>query len=151
MRDLLALSSPTLANISSLIASHTAPCAEGPGSASNPDGASPLTPAIRKFLDQTFSLDSISAVRAALESARSNDKLGEDVQAWADEQANIMDARSPTGMAVALEGYKRALAAKRLDVVLRNGTFHLSAARGDHRACHALPAFLPYIETRLTI
>ena len=121
MRDLAALSSPTLSNISSLIASHTAPQAEGTGGKENRDGASPLTPAIRKFLDQTFSLDSVAAIRSALDKAQSSDKLGEEVKAWAKEQAQFMDARSPTGMAVALEGYTRAKKSKRLDQVLKNG------------------------------
>ena len=48
------------------------------------------------------------------------------VRDWASEQKKIMDQRSPTGMAVAMEGYLRALQAKRLDVTLENGLSRFS-------------------------
>lgn len=125
IRELSNHPNPTLANLSALISTYTSPFADGPGSKQNPDGSAPLSPEVRKFLDETFALDNIAAIHAALGSAASNDK-SEDVRTWAGEQLKLIDARSPTGMAVALEGVRRAKAEKRLDVVLKNGMYHLS-------------------------
>ena len=59
----------------------------------------------------------------ALSAAQSNEKLSAQVKHWAGEQQILLEHRSPTGMAVALEGYRRAQKAKRLDVVLDNGEY----------------------------
>ena len=45
------------------------------------------------------------------------------IREWATKQKQVMEQRSPIGMGVAMEGYLRALHAKRLDVTLENGAF----------------------------
>ena len=74
------------------------------------------------FLDHAFGQSSIQEVYAELEKAENDYEVKDDIRAWAGEQKKIMHARSPTGMAVALEGYQQAKQAKRLDVTLENGT-----------------------------
>jgi len=76
---------------------------------------------VRKFLDKTFKHDNVNAIYQGLEKAEADESLSAEVKAWAKEQKAFMDVRSPTGMAVALEGYRRAAGAKRLDVVLQGG------------------------------
>ena len=49
-------------------------------------------------------------------------EISDQVKTWAEQQKKLMDLRSPTGMAVALEGYLQAKKAKRLDLTLGNGT-----------------------------
>lgn len=114
--------SPTLSNLSALIASYSPPLPSssnsGPSSKSNPDGHSPITGEIRTFLDYAFSHDSIYEIYKTLKETAANEQLSEALRKWAGEQKDTLDAKSPTGMAVALESYKRAKAAKRLDQAL---------------------------------
>jgi 3-hydroxyisobutyryl-CoA hydrolase len=51
----------------------------------------------------------------------SDDKLEGATRDWAKAQKVHMDERSPTAMAVALEGYKKAKKSQRLDRTLENG------------------------------
>ena len=62
--------------------------------------------------------------------AAEDESLTSGVNEWAKVQREMMDLRSPTGMAVALEGYRKAKKAQRLDVTLQNGAvIHHSRAR----------------------
>lgn len=119
------LSNPTITSISSIISASTpsTPSASSINSKSNPDGTSVIKGEIREFLDKTFRSKSVKEIYEKLQSAESNQVLSEEVRAWAKEQREYMDARSPTGMAVALEGYRRARSVKRLDVTLKNGQY----------------------------
>lgn len=134
MTEVAQLSNSNLASISSVIAASSAsPAIAGSvNSKSNPDGSSPIKGDIRVFLDQTFKLKSIQAIYEKLESAQNDASLSEEVKAWAKEQQKLMDLRSPTGMAVALEGYRRARQIKRLDVTLRNGKLPYRACYDEH-------------------
>ena len=118
------LDNPTLSQISSIVSSFAPPTPSSSGPTSTkatPDGPSLITGEIRDFLDKTFSLADLKRIYQALSKAAEDEALSEGVRTWAKEQKAIMDLRSPTGMAVALEGYRKAKKAQRLDVALRNG------------------------------
>ena len=118
------LDNPSSSLISSIVASHSPPPppAKSPSSSREyPDGPCPITGDIREFLDNTFNLESIADIHAALGKAEEIDSLSDGVKAWAKTQKEMMDMRSPTGMAVALEGFRRARQAHRLDETLQNG------------------------------
>jgi 3-hydroxyisobutyryl-CoA hydrolase len=121
------LSTPTLPKISNIVSSFSgpAPTSDGVSSKETPDAHSPITGSIRQFLDKTFSKDSINKIYESLDKAsKGEDGVSEDVKSWAEKQKSLMDMRSPTGMAVALEGYRRAKKSQRLDVTLQNGQSH---------------------------
>jgi 3-hydroxyisobutyryl-CoA hydrolase len=61
-----------------------------------------------------------------------NEQLSAELRQWAGEQKAILDAKSPSGMAVALESYKRAKAAKRLDNTLLNDMAMATAFSVSH-------------------
>jgi 3-hydroxyisobutyryl-CoA hydrolase len=115
----------SLESLASLLSSkHTAaPQDTAPSSKSSPEGPTPITGTIRDLLESTFSLKSVPEIHEALGQAASDESLSEEAREWAKVQAGLMDERSPTGMAVALEGYRRVKKAKRLDVALVNGMF----------------------------
>lgn len=114
---------PTSENLSKLISSFNLPTSttSEPSSKSNPDAKSPITLEIRQFLDNTFSATSVKEIHFRLVSARKNENLSAEVKKWAEVQIGYLEEKSPTGMAVALEGYHLARKSKRLDQTLRNG------------------------------
>ena len=123
--DIQQLANPSSVQISTLIANHSAPPptkGTAPSSKASRDGHTPIKADIMDFLDHAFGQSSIQEVYAELEKAENDYEVKDDIRAWAGEQKKIMHARSPTGMAVALEGYQQAKQAKRLDVTLENGT-----------------------------
>ncbi|OXG36783.1 3-hydroxyisobutyryl-CoA hydrolase [Cryptococcus neoformans] len=128
--------SPTPANISSLISAYTAPASttNEASSKSSPDGHTPIKGEIRKFLDKTFNKKSIQEIYAALDKSQSDDKLSSDVKEWAAQQKLQMEARSPTGMAVALQNYRKARETRRLDRTLLNDISMATAYCGTNRA-----------------
>lgn len=83
------------------------------------------------FLDHAFGQTSIQEVYAELEKAGGDYDVKDEIRAWAGEQKKIMDSRSPTGMAVALEGYRQAKQAKRLDITLENGRYKTSVSTAN--------------------
>lgn len=114
---------PTLRQISTIVSAYhpPAPSADaGPSSKSSPDDHTPITGEIRQFLDKAFGLRTVPEVYAALEAGVNDQQLSQAVRDWAAVQKEHMETRSPTGMAVALEGYNRARKAQRLEEVLRN-------------------------------
>jgi len=122
LHEITQLSDPNFAQISAIIsASSPPPSVSESNSKKNPDGHTAIKGDIRKFLDKTFKHDSVNAIYEGLEKAETDESLSTEVKTWAKEQKAFMDMRSPTGMAVALEGYRRAIGAKRLDVVLHGG------------------------------
>ena len=130
------LPEPTLGNVARLIAAYQAPAPESsaaPSSKASPDGPSPITGEVRRFLDSTFSLQEVSEIYAALTTAIESAETSEAVKSWAQEQKKIMDMRSPTGMAVALEGYRQARKSKRLDKTLQNDLSMATAFSGPKR------------------
>jgi 3-hydroxyisobutyryl-CoA hydrolase len=110
--------SPSTRNISDLIASYAPPSSSEVNSKSNPDGSTVITGEIRKFLDATFSKNSLTEVYRALEKGEKHES--QEVKDWAAEQKAILDAKSPSGMAVALAAFKKAREAQRLDQTLLN-------------------------------
>ncbi|KAK8864439.1 hypothetical protein IAR55_001688 [Kwoniella newhampshirensis] len=130
------LESPTLPLIADLVASYAAAAftTSEPSSKASPDGPTPITGAIRDFLDKTFSLKSIAEIDAALSRAVDNEKLSEDVRQWAKSQKDIMGQRSPTGMAVALLNHRKAKEARRLDRSLLNDISMATGFLGKQRA-----------------
>ncbi|RSH87299.1 hypothetical protein EHS25_003208 [Saitozyma podzolica] len=130
------LPEPTLPQISSLIASFAPPPSsanESASSRSNPDGPTPIRGEIRDVLDRIFGLSSVPEIYAALEKAVSDDKLEGATREWAKAQKVHMDERSPTAMAVALEGYKKAKKSQRLDRTLENDMSMATAFSGPKR------------------
>ena len=109
---------PSTRNISALIASYAPPPSSEVNSKTNPDGSTVITGEIRKFLDETFSKSSLTEVYRALEKGEKHES--KQVQDWAKEQKAILDAKSPSGMAVALSAFKKAREAQRLDQTLLN-------------------------------
>lgn len=123
VRQISEHSAPTLTNLSSLVASYSPPLPAdsiAPSSKKSPDGHTPITGEIRTFLDYAFSHDSLSQIYKVVKESAENDQLSAELRQWAGEQKAILDAKSPSGMAVALESFKRAKAAKRLDSTLLN-------------------------------
>lgn len=109
---------PDTKNISGLISSYAPPPSSETNSKANPDGSTVITGEIRRFLDATFSKSSLTEVYQALERGEKHESA--DVQNWAKEQKAVMDAKSPSGMAVALLAFKKAREAQRLDRTLLN-------------------------------
>jgi 3-hydroxyisobutyryl-CoA hydrolase len=62
----------------------------------------------------------LTEVYQALENGENDESLSADVRAWAKEQKATLDAKSPSGMAVALTAFKKAREGKRLDKTLLN-------------------------------
>lgn len=116
------LENPTLEQISNIVASFHVAAPEGAevSSKNSREGPSPITGEIRTFLDKTFGLASIQEIYAALQAAQEDSSLSQEVKDWAKAQKAIMDHRSPTGMAVALENFKLARKAQRLSTALEN-------------------------------
>lgn len=136
VHEITQLSDPTFAQISAIIsASSPPPSASESNSKKNPDGHTAIKGDIRRFLDKTFKHDNVNAIYEGLQNAESDESLSAEVKAWAKEQKAHMDMRSPTGMAVALEGYRRAVGAKRLDVVLQGGEWLLSSKHDSADLC----------------
>lgn len=125
---------PTLRQISTIVSAYhpAEPSDSAPSSRATPDGHTPITGEIRQFLDKAFGRRSIAEVYTALEDGIADDSLSADVRAWAGIQKKHMDERSPTGMAVALEGYNRARKAQRLEDVLRNDMSMATAFSVSH-------------------
>jgi 3-hydroxyisobutyryl-CoA hydrolase len=109
---------PSTRNISALIASYAPPPSSEVNSKSNPDGTTVITGEIRKFLDATFSKSSLTEVYRGLEKGEKHES--KQVQEWAKEQKAVLDAKSPSGMAVALSAFRKAREAQRLDQTLLN-------------------------------
>jgi 3-hydroxyisobutyryl-CoA hydrolase len=125
--------------ISAIVAEYHVPASRGPVSRSNPDGRSLISGDVRAFLDATFSLPSLSAIYAALSAAEA-DTSGHsaEVREWAREQRAIMDTRGPTGMAVAVENYALARAAKRFATTLELDIVMGTCFAGSNRASEDL-------------
>lgn len=123
VHEISQLSNPSEQHISEIVSSFSPPPPSSSelSSKKNPDGHTAITGDIRRHLDWAFSRKSVSEIYESLKKTETDEKASEAVKAWAQEQRTIMDARSPTGMAVALEGYRRARHSKRLDDVLHNG------------------------------
>lgn len=115
------LQSPSAFDISKVVASYTIPASSGVNSKEAPEATTPITGEIRSFLDKAFGNKSIPAVYEALEKAVGDEKLSEEVKSWAKVQKEMMEQRSPTGMSVALEAFRRARSSMRLDEVLKDG------------------------------
>jgi 3-hydroxyisobutyryl-CoA hydrolase len=118
IRQISEHSSPSNRNISVLIASYAPPPSSEVNSKKNPDGTTIITGEIRKFLDETFSKSSLTEVYKALEKGENH--KSQEVREWAKEQKDVLDAKSPSGMAVALAAFKKAREAQRLDQTLLN-------------------------------
>jgi hypothetical protein len=135
VRQISEHSAPTLSNLSSLVASYSPPLpseSTAPSSKKSPDGHTPITGEIRTFLDYAFSHDSLSQIYKVVKESAENEQLSAELRQWAGEQKAILDAKSPSGMAVALESYKRAKAAKRLDNTLLNDMAMATAFSVSH-------------------
>ncbi|KAK4683792.1 hypothetical protein P7C73_g6434, partial [Tremellales sp. Uapishka_1] len=128
------LSSPSTSTLSTIISSYHPSSSSSSNlassSKSSPEGPSPITGAIRDFLDKTFSLKSIKEIYDALGKTETE---ATEVQEWAKAQRDLMDLRSPTGMAVALEGSVKARKAERLDFVLSNDVRMATGFAGPDR------------------
>ncbi|KAL1411515.1 3-hydroxyisobutyryl-CoA hydrolase [Vanrija albida] len=114
---------PSFETISNLVSSYhvgPAPAGTAVSSKASREGPSPITGEIRAFLDKTFGLPSLQDIYAALKAAEGDSSLAAEVREWATAQRGILDERSPTGMAVALENFRLARKAKRLNEVLDN-------------------------------
>ncbi|ORX36633.1 putative 3-hydroxyisobutyryl-CoA hydrolase [Kockovaella imperatae] len=137
VQEIQQLSNPNLTQVSNIIANHTSPVPPRSAALSSKesrDGHSPIKGEIMAFLDRAFDCETIKEIYEKLDRASNDFELSEEVRAWAREQKTIMDARSPTGMAVALEGYRMAKNAKRLDVTLDNDMSMATAFAGKNRS-----------------
>ncbi|BEJ00377.1 hypothetical protein CcaverHIS631_0502340 [Cutaneotrichosporon cavernicola] len=116
------LENPTLEQLNNIVTSYHVPAPEGAAVSSkgSREGPSPITGEIRAFLDKTFGLASIQEIYAALQAAQTDSALSQEIKDWAKAQKDIMDLRSPTGMAVALENFKVTRKAQNLKVALEN-------------------------------
>lgn len=123
VQQLQELENPTLESVSRLVNAYHVP-AQPAGtplsSKASREGPSPITGEIRVLLDKAFGLDSLQAIYAELQAAEKDSSLADTTRAWATAQREMLDNRSPTGMAVALANFKLARAAKRLNTVLEN-------------------------------
>ncbi|ODN94259.1 3-hydroxyisobutyryl-CoA hydrolase [Cryptococcus wingfieldii CBS 7118] len=128
--------SPSLQSLSALIASFSASSSATttPSSKSSPDGPSPIKGEVRKFLDKAFKKKSIQEIYQTLDQAEGDASLSAEVKEWAKVQKGHMDARSPTGMAVALQNHQKAKSSKRLDRTLLNDFSMATAFCGKDRA-----------------
>lgn len=136
VRQISEHTSPTAQNISSLISSYAPPPSSEVNSKSQPDGSTPITGEIRRFLDATFSKSSLTEVYRALEQGEKDQELSQEVREWAKEQKATLDAKSPSGMAVALSAFKKARQAQRLDTTLLNDMAMATAfAVSTHLLC----------------
>lgn len=129
------LENPTLEQVSAIVASYHVPAPPAgtePSSKASREGPSPITGEIRAFLDKTFGLPSIQEIYAALKAAET-DSSSPEVAKWAKEQRELMDHRSPTGMAVALANFKLAQKAQRLNTVLDNDMLMATGFVGTDR------------------
>lgn len=133
-----ALQDPTAESVSALVAEYHIEGNDDPTSKSNPDGKSLITGKIRSFLDATFSLPSLPAIYRRLQEAESDEKLNPDVRKWAAEQRSTMDTRGPTGMAVVVEHYRLARAAKRYATSLDYDLLLGAAFAGTKRSSNDL-------------
>lgn len=118
-------SEPTLPRLASLISSYAAPpptpsARSAPSSKANPDAPTNLVGPIRVLLDHAFGQDSVEKIVAVLEKAVADESTEESVRAWAKEQLEQMHQRSPTGMKVALKGYRKARELRQLKAVMNN-------------------------------
>ncbi|WVQ80756.1 hypothetical protein IAT38_002861 [Cryptococcus sp. DSM 104549] len=136
IEQLAAHDTPSISTFASVVSSFTAaaPITSELSSKTAPDGRSPITGEIRQFLDKTFNKKSVQEIYAALEKAETEEGLSEGVKSWAKEQKAHMDARSPTGMAVALQSLIKAKKSKRLDRTLLNDYAMANAFVGPNRA-----------------
>ena len=124
LHDIQQLENPALEKISACLANFTPghPPSSAPfSSKQDRDGPSPIRGEILEFLNHTFGQKSLQEIHAALDRAAADEMLSEEVKVWAKEQQAQMALRSPTGMAVALENYRRAKKNRRLDMTLDNG------------------------------
>jgi 3-hydroxyisobutyryl-CoA hydrolase len=114
LRALHSLEQPDYQSISTTI---TSAAPQSPDSS----GGSVVKGDIRRFLDKAFGKATLKEVYQTLAGAEQDESLSADVKKWAKEQQDFMDQRSPTGMAVAFESFRRAKKTKKLDEVLKNG------------------------------
>lgn len=135
---LVALEEPTTDAISAVVSEFHIAGNDGPSSKSNPDGASRIHGDIRRFLDETFSLPSLSSIYRRLQHAETNGDLGPDVQQWAAEQRATMATRGPTGMAVVIENYRLSAEAKQYATAIDHDLLVCAAFAGAHRASNDL-------------
>ncbi|WVQ85888.1 hypothetical protein IAT38_008056 [Cryptococcus sp. DSM 104549] len=131
--DISSLPSPTLPFISSLIPAPPPPSSSALSSKANPDGSTHIRGAVREFIDATFSLGTIPEILTALRRAEEDPDVSKDVRRFAKEQRETMETRGPTGMALALEGYRKARREKRLDRVFIADLAIMAAYTGLHR------------------
>lgn len=131
LEELSQHSNPTFESISALVASYTMVPSLPEGTESTkktPDASTAIKGDVRALLDEAFGKSDLKEVYHTLQAAsqKTDGKRSEAAQKWAQEQVTAMDARSPTGMAVALENLRRARQARRLDSVLNNGQLYLA-------------------------
>ncbi|EIW70338.1 hypothetical protein TREMEDRAFT_60829 [Tremella mesenterica DSM 1558] len=121
--------------LSRIVSSYHLPSSgsSAPSSKSSPDGPSSIKGDIRVFIDQVFSQSQVKDIYDSIVAAIDSQELSEEVKEWAKEQKEIMDKRSPTGMAVALEGFRRAKQEKKLDKVLLNDFAMATSFSGPKR------------------
>ncbi|KAL7421630.1 3-hydroxyisobutyryl-CoA hydrolase [Cryptotrichosporon argae] len=132
VHQLTQLASPTLETVGSLVATYTtAPTTAVPSSKASPDGPSPITGEVRVALDRAFSKSSVKDIYDALGEIAAE---GGEAAVWAKTQQGLMNARSPTGMAVALENFKSAKAGKSLQKALRNDILMATGFAGPSRS-----------------
>lgn len=129
------LSSPTPAEISALVSEYHLEGNGEPSSKANRGGRSTLTPAIRRYLDNVFSLPSIAQIYDTLGLTSG---LEPEVAEWALQQRAAMSERGPTGMAVALANYQDALKAKSLYESVHRDTLLAASFAGPHRRTNDL-------------
>lgn len=100
-------------------------------------------------MDATFSKSSLVEVYKALAAGEKDESLSEAVRAWATEQKATLDAKSPSGMAVALTAFKKAGEGRRLDKALLNDMSMATAfAVSLHFSCLIL--ILPAVPATVT-
>ncbi|GMK54793.1 hypothetical protein CspeluHIS016_0113790 [Cutaneotrichosporon spelunceum] len=131
---LAALESPAPEQISDIVAEYHLAGGEGITSKANPNGRTPITGEVRRFLDSAFAHTSFRELYTHLVEAETDTSLSPEVQAWAREQREMVDTRGPTGMAVAVENYHSAAKAKRLATTFEQDMLIATGFVGTNRS-----------------
>ncbi|BEJ11396.1 hypothetical protein CspHIS471_0108180 [Cutaneotrichosporon sp. HIS471] len=131
---LAALENPTPEQISDIVAEYHLSGGEGLSSKTNPNGRTPITGDIRKFLDEAFAHTSLKELYTHMVGAETDESLRPEVRAWVKEQREMMDTRGPTGMAVAIENYHSARQAKRLATTFEQDMLIATGFVGTNRS-----------------
>ncbi|BEI80314.1 hypothetical protein CcaverHIS002_0108430 [Cutaneotrichosporon cavernicola] len=131
---LAALENPTPEQISDIVAEYHLPGGEGLSSKTNPNGRTPITGDVRRFLDEAFTHTSLKELYTHMVGAETDESLSPEVRAWVKEQREMMDTRGPTGMAVAIENYHSAGKAKRLATTFEQDMLIATGFVGTNRS-----------------